>query len=280
MRSSSPACWTSCRREAALEGLFAAEGRHPQEPTDLHNNGMTLKNFKDDRGFRQQLPVCTLPVPAAPEGLRVDPQGRGDGHAPGHGRAVHARRLPVGGEEHSLRGRSASWFRSTSSTRPSRASSTRSSSRTIDQAEDNASLEPFDIQLAAGPLPDPLCGHHQGQRRQPGHPVHRGGRCDRLALKRKIEEACSDWKRRRSSAATAISIFFLTNEERDISREIKNTDIAGSEETKVLSELIFQDVFKDDNKCRYARKQEGLWLQPPLRRTSRTARSIRTLVSR
>ena len=43
--------------------------------------------------------------------------------------------------------------------------------KTIDQAETNPSLEPFDIQLAPGSLPHPLCGRDEGQRGQPRDPL-------------------------------------------------------------------------------------------------------------
>jgi hypothetical protein len=45
--------------------------------------------------------------------------------------------------------------------------------------------------------------------------------------------------------------FFLTNEERDVSREIKDVDLNASEESELLSELIFDDVLKELRKHRY-----------------------------
>jgi hypothetical protein len=45
--------------------------------------------------------------------------------------------------------------------------------------------------------------------------------------------------------------FFLTNEERDINREIKDVDLNTSEEVKFLGELIYDDVLKDLRKYRY-----------------------------
>lgn len=44
---------------------------------------------------------------------------------------------------------------------------------------------------------------------------------------------------------------FLTNEERDITRKIKATDIASNDENKELGNLIFKDLFKDQNKYRH-----------------------------
>ncbi|MFX7113628.1 hypothetical protein ABTI33_18440, partial [Acinetobacter baumannii] len=44
---------------------------------------------------------------------------------------------------------------------------------------------------------------------------------------------------------------FLTNEERDITRKIKATDLAASEENKELANLIFKDLLRDQNKYRH-----------------------------
>jgi hypothetical protein len=38
--------------------------------------------------------------------------------------------------------------------------------------------------------------------------------------------------------------FFLTNEERDINREIKNVELNSGDESRLLGELIFDDVLK------------------------------------
>lgn len=45
--------------------------------------------------------------------------------------------------------------------------------------------------------------------------------------------------------------FFLTNEERDINREIKNVEVNSGEESKFLGELVFNDVLKEQRKYRY-----------------------------
>jgi hypothetical protein len=43
----------------------------------------------------------------------------------------------------------------------------------------------------------------------------------------------------------------LTNEERVVGRQIKNIDITGSEELKLLSDIIFAEIFRDQNKLKY-----------------------------
>src|SRR5262249_26137601 len=46
--------------------------------------------------------------------------------------------------------------------------------------------------------------------------------------------------------------FFLTNEERDINKEIKQVDLTGGEEAKLLGEIVFDDVLKGQRKHRYS----------------------------
>ena len=49
--------------------------------------------------------------------------------------------------------------------------------------------------------------------------------------------------------------FFLTNEERDIKREIEIVDIGGAEEAQLLGEFIFEDVLKGLRKHRYSKNK-------------------------
>ena len=123
--------------------------------------------------------------------------------------------------------------------------------RTIDQALDNAGLEPFDVDLLrvlfliryvdlVKPNIDnlvTLCIDKVD--------------ADRLLLKRQIEESLQRLERETLINRNGDQFYFLTNEERDVSREVKNVDISGAEEAKLLSDLIFGDVFKDLNKHRY-----------------------------
>ena len=46
--------------------------------------------------------------------------------------------------------------------------------------------------------------------------------------------------------------FFLTSEERDINREIKNVELSSAEEAKLLGELVFDDVLKGQRKHRFS----------------------------
>jgi len=75
---------------------------------------------------------------------------------------------------------------------------------------------------------------------------------DRLALRRQIEESLQRLEKETLINRSGDNYFFLTNEERDISREIKNVDLNSGDEAKLLGELIFQDLLKDQRKHRYS----------------------------
>ncbi len=124
--------------------------------------------------------------------------------------------------------------------------------RTIEQAEDNPNLEkPFDIEIlrtlfliryvdiVKADLDNlvTLCIDQVD--------------ADRLALKRRIGESLQRLERETLISSNGDIYFFLTNEEREVGREIKNIDISAGEQTRLLGELIYDDVLKSANKHRY-----------------------------
>jgi len=124
--------------------------------------------------------------------------------------------------------------------------------RTIEQAEDNPNLEqPFDIELlrtlfliryvdiVKADLDNlvTLCIDQVD--------------ADRLALKRRIGESLQRLERETLISSNGDIYFFLTNEEREVGREIKNVDISAGEQTRLLGEIIYDDVLKGANKHRY-----------------------------
>ncbi|MBP6807296.1 MAG: BREX system P-loop protein BrxC [Chromatiaceae bacterium] len=74
---------------------------------------------------------------------------------------------------------------------------------------------------------------------------------DRLALRHQIEASVQRLERETLIGRNGDEYFFLTNEERDISREIKDVDLSSAEEAKFLGELIFDDVLKGVRKHRF-----------------------------
>ena len=123
--------------------------------------------------------------------------------------------------------------------------------RTIDQAKDNASLKPFDIDvlrvLFLIRYVDEIKGNIDNLTTLCIDEID----CDRLALKKQIEESLLRLEKETLINRSGDNFFFLTNEERDINREIKSVDLSSGEEAKVLGEVIFDDVLKGTRKHRY-----------------------------
>ena len=74
---------------------------------------------------------------------------------------------------------------------------------------------------------------------------------DRLALRRRIEESLGRLEKETLISRSGDNYFFLTNEERDINKEIKQVDLSSGEEAKLQGELIFEDVLKGQRKHRF-----------------------------
>jgi hypothetical protein len=124
--------------------------------------------------------------------------------------------------------------------------------RSIEQAKDNAGLEiPFDIRILQAlfliryvDIIKPnvenlvtLCIDEVDT--------------DRIMLKRKIESTLQRLEKETLINRNGDLYFFLTNEEREVSREIKNVEISGAVETELLSDIIFDDILKGKTKHRY-----------------------------
>lgn len=71
---------------------------------------------------------------------------------------------------------------------------------------------------------------------------------DRHSLRKQIEDSLARLESETLISRNGALYFFLTNEERDIGREIKNTPIASSAEEREIGKLIFEDIFGDDRK--------------------------------
>lgn len=124
--------------------------------------------------------------------------------------------------------------------------------RNIDQAEDNPNLEkPFDIDLLRTLF---LIRYVDIVKADVDNLVTLTidqVDTDRLALKRKIEDSLNRLEKETLISRNGDLFFFLTNEEREVGREIKNVDVSGSEEIRLLAEIIFDDVLRGTNKHRF-----------------------------
>ena len=74
---------------------------------------------------------------------------------------------------------------------------------------------------------------------------------DKLALRKAIEASLARLEAETLIARNGDLYFFLTNEERDIGREIKNTQIASGAEERELGKLLFEDILGDVRKHTY-----------------------------
>ena len=123
---------------------------------------------------------------------------------------------------------------------------------TIDQAADNSTLDEFDgqmlrtlfmiryVDLVKGTLNNLVTLSIQKIDE------------DKLLLRERIEESLLRLEKESLIIRSGDDYQFLTNEERDVSRKIKSTDIASSEENDELGILIFKDLLRDKNKFRYS----------------------------
>lgn len=124
--------------------------------------------------------------------------------------------------------------------------------KTIDHAETNSSLEPFDIQL----LQVLFLIRYVDEMK--GNVDNLVTLCldqidgDRLALRRRIEESLGRLEKETLISRSGDNYFFLTNEERDINKEIKQVDLSSGEEAKLQGEIIFEDVLKGQRKHRFS----------------------------
>jgi hypothetical protein len=123
--------------------------------------------------------------------------------------------------------------------------------RTIDQAKDNASLKPFDIELLRVLFLIRYVDEMKGNIDNLVTLCIDQIDADRLALKKQIEESLLRLEKQSLIGRSGDNFFFLTHEEQDINRQIKNVDLSSSEEAKTLGEIVFDDVFKGTTKHRY-----------------------------
>ena len=124
--------------------------------------------------------------------------------------------------------------------------------KTIDQAETNTSLKPFDIQLIQVLF---LIRYVDEMK---GNVDNFVTLCldqidgDRLALRRQIEESLGRLEKETLISRNGENYFFLTNEERAINKEIKQVDLSNGEEAKLQGDIIFDDVLKGQRKHRFS----------------------------
>ena len=78
---------------------------------------------------------------------------------------------------------------------------------------------------------------------------------DRLALKQQVEKALERLERQTLIQRNGDEYEFLTHEEQDIGREIKNTQVEPSKVIEELQKLVWDDIFTD-KKLRYSQRNQ------------------------
>jgi len=74
---------------------------------------------------------------------------------------------------------------------------------------------------------------------------------DRVALKKRIEESLTRLEKQTLISRNGDLFYFLTNEERDIGREIKKMEVSADETMRQLAEVLFNEIITDAAKFRY-----------------------------
>lgn len=123
--------------------------------------------------------------------------------------------------------------------------------RTIEQAAENTGLEPFDIKLLQVLFLIRYVEETKGNVDNLVTLCLAEIDADKLALRRQIEDSLQRLEKETLISRSGDNYFFLTNDERDVGREIKAVDLTGGEESKLLGELIFDDVLRGQRKHRY-----------------------------
>lgn len=79
---------------------------------------------------------------------------------------------------------------------------------------------------------------------------------DVLALRERVKGSLERLESQMYIARTGDEFIFLTNEEKEVENEIRKHDVATSQVTTELSRLLFDDIFKGNNKLRYTNGQD------------------------
>ncbi len=124
--------------------------------------------------------------------------------------------------------------------------------RTIDQAAEKPTLHEFDIQILQTLFMIRYIDEVKGNIDNLVTLCIDQMDADRFELRQKIEESLQRLEKETLINRSGENYFFLTNEERDISREIKNVELEFGAESRELGNLIFEDILKGNKKHRYS----------------------------
>lgn len=124
--------------------------------------------------------------------------------------------------------------------------------RAIDQAGENPALERQDIRL----LKALFLIRHIGDVIKPTID-NLAALCldqidaDKLQLKRQIQQSLERLEQQRLVNRNGDQWFFLTNEERDLAREIGHVAVSAAEKSKLLADILFEEILNGQTKVRH-----------------------------
>ena len=124
--------------------------------------------------------------------------------------------------------------------------------RTIDHAKDNPSLKDFDTRVLEVLFLIRYVDEVRGNIDNLATLCLDQIDADKLALRQTIQASLQRLELETLISRSGDTYFFLTSEERDISRKIKNVEVGSAEEAKLLGELVFDDLLKGQRKHRYS----------------------------
>lgn len=123
--------------------------------------------------------------------------------------------------------------------------------RAIDQATDNPALEPWDTQLLRALFLIRYADAVKGTVDNLATLCLDQVDADKLALKKKIDESLHRLERQNLVSRNGELWFFLTNEERDVTQEIKAVEISGAEISRLVAELVYDEILGGQTKVRH-----------------------------
>lgn len=124
--------------------------------------------------------------------------------------------------------------------------------RSIDEAPLNPALQPFDTQLIKAMfliryIPDIVKPTIDNLATLCIDEVD----ADKLALKRKVQASLDRLEQQRLVSRNGDQWFFLTNEERDVAREIGHVEVSSAEKSRLLVDLVFEEILSGQTKVRH-----------------------------
>ncbi|AEA60097.1 BREX system P-loop protein BrxC [Burkholderia gladioli] len=123
--------------------------------------------------------------------------------------------------------------------------------RAIDQAATNPALEEWDLQLLRALFLIRYADAVKGTIDNLATLCLDQVDADKLALKKKIEAALLRLERQNLVSRNGELWFFLTNEERDVSQEVKSVSISEGEISRLVAELVFDEILGGQTKVRH-----------------------------